>query len=65
MKTIFDLQEELAQVRLVIPEAFGIEYYSKSNRSNCHKAIMRSEAEFQNLRDQSRDWDFVFNVLAI
>ena len=65
MKSIFDLQEELNLVRQNGSDVFGIEYYSKSNPTNRHYVVMRSNQEFDNLKDQSKDWDFVFNVLAI
>lgn len=65
MKTIFDVQEELELVRSSIPEAFAIFYQSQSNPSNHHYAVMRSALEFQNFVDQSSDWDFKFNRLAI
>ena len=65
MKSIFDLQKELNLVREDNSDAFGVEYYSKSNPRNRHCVVMRSKEEFFNFQDQSRDWDFVFNVLAI
>lgn len=65
MKSIFDLQEELNLIREHNSDAFGVEYYSKSNPRNRHCVVMRSNQEFDNLKDQSKDWDFVFNVLAI
>jgi hypothetical protein len=65
MKTIFDLQKELNLVREINPEAFAIEYFSKSNPFPRHSVVMRNDQEFSNLKAQSKDWDFVFNVLAI
>jgi hypothetical protein len=65
MKTIFDLQKELNLVREINPEAFAIEYFSKSNPFPRHSVVMRNDQEFHNLKEQSKEWDFVFNVLAI
>lgn len=65
MRSIFDAQRELELVRSHYPEAFAVFYQSQSNRSNYHYAVMRSPWEFQNFVEQSSDWDFKFNRLAI
>jgi hypothetical protein len=63
MNTVFDLVEEVQALRASMPDAIGIEYYSKSNPSNRHYVVLRSEAEFQALKDSYKEWDFTFNQI--
>lgn len=65
MKTLFDLDRELTSIRSHNPDAFGVFYRSKSDPNNRHYVILRSPQELANLKEFHRDYDFVFNVLAI
>lgn len=61
MKTVFDLVAEVQALRSEMPDALGVEYFSRSNPSNRHYVVLRSEAEFQALKQSYKDWDFTFN----
>lgn len=65
MRTLSDLEQELNVVRNFTADAFGVEYFSKSNPQNRHLVIVRSEQELTNLKQFHREYDFVFNVLSI
>jgi hypothetical protein len=66
MNTIFDIQQELAVLKANGDyDSFGVFYQSKSNLSNNHYVIVKSEKELQNLKAFHQDYDFVFNVLAV
>lgn len=65
MKTLFELEDELSFLRSINPDAFGVFYQSQSNPSNHHYVIVRSEQEFQNLKQSYKEWDFKFNRLSI
>jgi hypothetical protein len=65
MKTLSDLAQELDVVRSFNSDAFGVEYFSKSNPQNHHFVIVRSQQELTNLKQFHRDYDFQFNVLAV
>ena len=65
MKTVNKLNDELSLVRQNNADAFGVFYQSASNPSNYHYVIVRSEQEFQNLKQSYREWDFKFTKLAI
>ncbi len=64
MKTLFDLVEEVQAVRSSNADAFGVEYFSKSNPSNRHYVVLRNEQEFKQLKDSYKEWDFIFNRIA-
>jgi len=67
MKTINQFSEELELARRINGDRdyFGVCYYSKSNPSNRHYVIMRNDNELTNLQAQTKDWDFIYNKLAI
>jgi hypothetical protein len=65
MTTLFDLAQELDVVRSFNSDAFGVEYFSKSDPKSRHYVIVRSQQELTNLKQFHREYDFQFNVLAI
>jgi hypothetical protein len=67
MKTINQLYTELELARRINGDRdyFGVYYYSKSNPNNRHYVIMRNLEEFHNFQILAKDWDFVYNKLAM
>ena len=67
MNNIFELYTELELSRKIndCKDYFGVYYYSKSNPKNRHYVIMRNLEEFHNFQTLAKDWDFVYNKLAI
>ena len=64
MKTVFDLVAEVQALRSEMPDALGVEYFSRSNPSNRHYVVLRNEQEFKELKDSYKEWDFIFNRIA-
>ena len=65
MVSIFDLHEQLNAIRQNDRDVFGVEYYSKSDATKRHYVVMASDQEFDSFKAFYRDYDFIFNRLAI
>jgi|APIni6443716594_1056825.scaffolds.fasta_scaffold5464769_1 hypothetical protein len=63
MHTMQDLIEEVKRLRADIPEALGVYYFSRSNPSNAHYVVCRSEQEFKSLKAFYREWDYSFSLI--
>jgi hypothetical protein len=64
MKTIFDLVTEVQRLRPSMPDAVGLEYYSRSNPSVRHYVVLRDAVELDSFKAQYQSWDFTFNLIA-
>ena len=66
-RTIFDVSRELDLTRSIngTNDYFAVCYQSKSNRSNCHYVILRSDRELQSLKAFHSEYDYQFTKLAI
>jgi hypothetical protein len=66
MNSVFDVQDAIRALKANGDnESFGVFYQSKSNRSNGHYVIVKSENELANLKAFYREYDFIFNTLAV
>jgi hypothetical protein len=66
MKTVFDVQDAIRALKANGDnDSFGVFYQSQSNRSNGHYVIVKSEEELASLKAFHREYDFVFNKLAV
>ena len=63
MHTVNDLVKEAQALRCNGLEVFAVEYFSRSNRSNRHYVILRSEQELKQLKAFYSDWDYWFNLI--
>lgn len=63
MKTIFDLINEVSEIRRSNADIRGVEYYCRSNPSVRHYVIVRNDQELTNLKELYKDWDFAFNLI--
>ena len=64
MQTIFDLVDAVKHARKLNDNAFGVHYFSASNRANRYYVVLCSEAELDNLKAFYRDYDFKFYVVT-
>lgn len=65
MTTFFQFVDELTAIRASDSDAFGVEYFSKSNPKSRHYVVLRNEQELTNLKQFHREYDFQFNVLSV
>ena len=66
MNSVFEVHEVLNTLKANGDnDCFGVFYQSKSNPSNNHYVIVRSDKELDNLKAFHREYDFVFNKLGV
>ena len=66
MNSVFDVQSELRMLKANGDnDSFGVFYQSQSNASNAYYLIVKSEKELENLKAFHREYDYVFNRLAV
>lgn len=63
MPTLDETIAEVQRLRADIPDALGVYYFSRSNPSNAHYVVCRSEQEFKSLKAFYREWDYTFSTI--
>jgi hypothetical protein len=63
MQTLSELIDEVQRLKADMPEVLGVHYWSRSNPSNAHFVVCRSNQEFINLKALYRDWDYSFSLI--
>lgn len=65
MQTLSELIDEVRRLKPEMPSVLGVHYYSRSNPSNAHYVVCRSEQEFKNLKSFHREYDFSFQIVEV
>lgn len=64
MSRFFEMVAEVERLRPSMPDAVGVEYYSRSTPSVRNYVVLRNPQELDSFKSQYQEWDIVFNLIA-